>query len=509
MCGILAVLGCADTSLAKRSRIIELSRRLQHRGPDWSGLHCFQDCYLAHQRLAIVDPTSGDQPLYNEDKSIVVTAVVKRLMTDVPFGVLLSGGLDSSLVAAVALRHLAEAKIRRDLGRIEKWVLRNAFDDDQNPYLPKHILYRQKEQFSDGVGYGWIDGLKDHANEHQDVKDCPLPLFPSLSSTLIPKSPRLPPPPTNTMRSKRLASHSKSKASSSSSSPSSSPAAADTRPPATEHSPSTDGGPSRRSPPQTSPSSTVLPEPPHAEAAAASGARAATSRRSERKRKPREFVGRSSSSLRQKKVWSEPDEITLLKGALAFRSRTGALPKQPTMAAFFASIKSAIGPHLTAEQVGYKLKRLKSKFVHSANAGPPASATAHDQRIYELSTEIWSEEVKQADGDAEEDGNGDVAAAADGEEEELEEEEEEDDAVGEDDKYPFIREAALEYWKVNGRCLSGVLLEKGLKLIDPSKGIVLEEKLRKQCAAEMELWTKRLDLLKEISELLIEAHKGS
>ncbi|PKU70270.1 Asparagine synthetase [glutamine-hydrolyzing] 2 [Dendrobium catenatum] len=56
--------------------------------------------------------------------------------------------------------------IRPDLGRIEKWILRNAFDDNDKPYLPKHILYRQKEQFSDGVGYSWIDGLKDHANEH-------------------------------------------------------------------------------------------------------------------------------------------------------------------------------------------------------------------------------------------------------------------------------------------------------------------------------------------------------
>ncbi|MFQ6640811.1 hypothetical protein Gotur_015733 [Gossypium turneri] len=55
--------------------------------------------------------------------------------------------------------------IRPDLGRIEKWILRNAFDDDKKPYLPKHILYRQKEQFSDGVGYSWIDGLKDHANK--------------------------------------------------------------------------------------------------------------------------------------------------------------------------------------------------------------------------------------------------------------------------------------------------------------------------------------------------------
>ncbi|CAN0919603.1 Asparagine synthetase [glutamine-hydrolyzing] 3 [Linum grandiflorum] len=462
MCGILAVLGCTDTSQAKR---------LKHRGPDWSGLRCFEGCYLAHQRLAIVDPTSGDQPLFNEDETIVVTvngeiynhkelrenlkshkfrtgsdceviahlyeeygedfvgmldgmfsfvlldrrnktfiaardaigitplymgwgldgsvwfasemkalsddcerfvsflpghiysskeatlrrwynppwyteevpstpynplylreafekAVAKRLMTDVPFGVLLSGGLDSSLVAAVASRKMAELEsacqwgtqlhtfcvglegspdlkaarevadylhtrhhefhftvdegidaledviyhietydvttirastpmflmsrkikslgvkmvlsgegsdeifggylyfhkapnkeelhqetcrkikalhlydclrankstsawglearvpfldkefidvamsidpewkmIRPDLGRIEKWILRNAFDDEKNPYLPKHILYRQKEQFSDGVGYSWIDGLKDHAEK--------------------------------------------------------------------------------------------------------------------------------------------------------------------------------------------------------------------------------------------------------------------------------------------------------------------------------------------------------
>ncbi|XP_019084731.1 PREDICTED: asparagine synthetase [glutamine-hydrolyzing] 2-like [Camelina sativa] len=73
MCGILAVLGCIDSTQAKRSRIIELSRRLRHRGPDWSGLHCHEDCYLAHGRLAIIDPTYGEQPLYNEDKTIVVT----------------------------------------------------------------------------------------------------------------------------------------------------------------------------------------------------------------------------------------------------------------------------------------------------------------------------------------------------------------------------------------------------------------------------------------------------
>ena len=45
--------------------------------------------------------------------------------------------------------------------RMEKGVIRQAFDG----YLPESILWRQKEQFSDGVGYGWIDGLKDHAEQ--------------------------------------------------------------------------------------------------------------------------------------------------------------------------------------------------------------------------------------------------------------------------------------------------------------------------------------------------------
>jgi asparagine synthase (glutamine-hydrolysing) len=50
--------------------------------------------------------------------------------------------------------------------RIEKWAVRKAFDVPDDPYLPADILWRQKEQFSDGVGYGWVDHLKDVA-EHE------------------------------------------------------------------------------------------------------------------------------------------------------------------------------------------------------------------------------------------------------------------------------------------------------------------------------------------------------
>ena len=62
----------------------------------------------------------------------------------------------------VAMKMDARAKmVDKQNGRIEKTVLREAFDG----YLPESILWRQKEQFSDGVGYGWIDGLKAHAEK--------------------------------------------------------------------------------------------------------------------------------------------------------------------------------------------------------------------------------------------------------------------------------------------------------------------------------------------------------
>lgn len=47
--------------------------------------------------------------------------------------------------------------------KMEKYILRKAFDVAEKPYLPEEVLWRQKEQFSDGVGYSWVDGLRDYA----------------------------------------------------------------------------------------------------------------------------------------------------------------------------------------------------------------------------------------------------------------------------------------------------------------------------------------------------------
>ncbi|QLE85178.1 asparagine synthase B [Shewanella sp. Scap07] len=62
-----------------------------------------------------------------------------------------------------AMRINPEAKMSKD-GKIEKHILRQAFEHK----LPQEVAWRQKEQFSDGVGYSWIDGLKDHAAEQVD-----------------------------------------------------------------------------------------------------------------------------------------------------------------------------------------------------------------------------------------------------------------------------------------------------------------------------------------------------
>src|SRR5690606_14884782 len=58
----------------------------------------------------------------------------------------------------------ADEKQPKSHNGIEKYILRKAFDTKEDPYLPDEILWRQKEQFSDGVGYSWIDTLIEYCS---------------------------------------------------------------------------------------------------------------------------------------------------------------------------------------------------------------------------------------------------------------------------------------------------------------------------------------------------------
>ena len=67
MCGIVSIFRIKRQSEELRQRALEMSRRIRHRGPDWSGIWCGGSAILAHERLSIVDPQSGGQPLFSMD----------------------------------------------------------------------------------------------------------------------------------------------------------------------------------------------------------------------------------------------------------------------------------------------------------------------------------------------------------------------------------------------------------------------------------------------------------
>ena len=72
MCGIVCAFDLKSTSSELRPQILEMSKKIRHRGPDWSGVYSDKNSIIAHERLAIVDPTSGQQPLLSDDGSLIL-----------------------------------------------------------------------------------------------------------------------------------------------------------------------------------------------------------------------------------------------------------------------------------------------------------------------------------------------------------------------------------------------------------------------------------------------------
>lgn len=74
MCGIVASFKYQKSESEQRDQLLEMSKIIRHRGPDWSGIFSDDFGVLAHERLAIVDPTSGKQPLFNKAQTLVLAA---------------------------------------------------------------------------------------------------------------------------------------------------------------------------------------------------------------------------------------------------------------------------------------------------------------------------------------------------------------------------------------------------------------------------------------------------
>ena len=74
MCGIVCAFDLKETSDKLRPQVLEMAKKIRHRGPDWSGIYSDDKVIMAHERLAIVDPASGQQPLFSEDKKLILAA---------------------------------------------------------------------------------------------------------------------------------------------------------------------------------------------------------------------------------------------------------------------------------------------------------------------------------------------------------------------------------------------------------------------------------------------------
>ena len=74
MCGIVCAFDLKQPTDDLRGQLLNMSKKIRHRGPDWNGIYADEKAILAHERLAIVDPASGKQPLLSEDGTVVLAA---------------------------------------------------------------------------------------------------------------------------------------------------------------------------------------------------------------------------------------------------------------------------------------------------------------------------------------------------------------------------------------------------------------------------------------------------
>lgn len=72
MCGIVGAFDLKTDPQVLRPAVLEMSKKVRHRGPDWSGIYCGEKAIIAHERLSIVDPESGGQPLYSKDRKLIL-----------------------------------------------------------------------------------------------------------------------------------------------------------------------------------------------------------------------------------------------------------------------------------------------------------------------------------------------------------------------------------------------------------------------------------------------------
>jgi len=135
MCGIVGIFNIKEDTSTLRKKALKMSQKIRHRGPDWSGIYCGKTAILAHERLSIVDPQSGKQPLFSPDKKQVLAVngeiynhldIRRQLKDKYKF----QTGSDCEVI--LALYHEKGIHFLEDISGIFAFAL---YDEEKNEFL--------------------------------------------------------------------------------------------------------------------------------------------------------------------------------------------------------------------------------------------------------------------------------------------------------------------------------------------------------------------------------------
>ena len=213
MCGIVGIFDIKEQSSELRNKALRMSQKIRHRGPDWSGIYCGGHAILCHERLSIVDPQSGKQPLYSPDSRQVLAvngeiynhqAIRQATAADYEY----QTGSDCEVILALYRAHgihfleqlsgifafalydeeRDEYLIARDpIGVIPLYIGHDAdgktyvaselkalegFCDEYEPFLPGHYLYSREGVMRRWYTRDWMDyeAVKDNGADIDSLR---------------------------------------------------------------------------------------------------------------------------------------------------------------------------------------------------------------------------------------------------------------------------------------------------------------------------------------------------
>ena len=213
MCGIVGIFDIKEQSSELRKKALRMSQKIRHRGPDWSGIYCGGHAILCHERLSIVDPQSGKQPLYSPDGRQVLAvngeiynhqAIRQATAADYEY----QTGSDCEVILALYRAHgihfleqlsgifafalydeeRNEYLIARDpIGVIPLYIGHDAdgktyvaselkalegFCDEYEPFLPGHYLYSREGVMRRWYTRDWMDyeAVKDNGADIDSLR---------------------------------------------------------------------------------------------------------------------------------------------------------------------------------------------------------------------------------------------------------------------------------------------------------------------------------------------------